>query len=52
MTIEEMIQQTVREALAEALADLKPQSNAKEQEGTEISLRGGRENVRERYRLD
>ena len=30
MTIEEMIQQTVREVLADALADLKPQSNAKE----------------------
>ena len=30
MTIEEMIQQTVREVLADALQDLKPQSNAKE----------------------
>ena len=30
MTIEEMIQQTVREVLADELSDLKPQSNAKE----------------------
>ena len=30
MTIEEMIQQTVREVLADALQDLKPQSNVKE----------------------
>ena len=28
--LEEMIVQVVKEALAEALADLKPQSNAKE----------------------
>ena len=30
MTIEEMIQQAVREVLADALQDFKPQSNAKE----------------------